>query len=151
MSEPMDLATALVRLSHLVQRVFTEVSRDHELTQQQAQLLCALIAGPVGMTELGRTLHLEKSSITGLVDRVERRGLVTRVRDDHDRRACRIALTEKGAELGERSHEGVVERLDELTADLPAGTRELLAAALSGLTTQADAGRQVFEPANVRA
>ncbi|MBN6033912.1 MarR family winged helix-turn-helix transcriptional regulator [Amycolatopsis sp. 195334CR] len=147
MSDGTELATALVRLSHLVQRVFTDASRDHDLTQPQAQLLCALTPGPVGMTELSRILHLEKSSLTGLVDRVERRGLVARVRDDHDRRACQIQLTETGAELGERAHNDVVDRLDELTAGMPAEQRELVAAALFGLTTQTETGRQVFEPA----
>ncbi|WP_113697775.1 MarR family winged helix-turn-helix transcriptional regulator [Amycolatopsis albispora] len=147
MSDGTELATALVRLSHLVQRVFTDASRDHDLTQPQAQLLCALNAGPVGMTELSRVLHLEKSSLTGLVDRVERRGLVRRVRDDHDRRACRIELTEQGAELGQRAHNDVVDRLDELTAGMPAATRELIATELFGLTARAETGRQVFAPA----
>jgi DNA-binding MarR family transcriptional regulator len=67
-TEP-GFAAALVRLSHLVQHVFADVSRDHDITPQQTQLLCMLIGGPVGMTELSRLMHLEKSSLTGLVDR----------------------------------------------------------------------------------
>ena len=61
------LAEALMRLSQLVAHVFADVSRGRDLTPQQAQLLCTLLEGPVGMTELGRLLHLEKSSLTGLV------------------------------------------------------------------------------------
>ncbi|MFG6198255.1 MarR family winged helix-turn-helix transcriptional regulator [Nonomuraea sp. JJY05] len=41
----------------------------------------------VGRTDLSKLLHLEKPSLTGLVDRAERRGLVRRVHDDADRRA----------------------------------------------------------------
>jgi DNA-binding MarR family transcriptional regulator len=113
-------ATALVRLSHLVQAVFGEVSREHGCTPQQAQLLCMLVPGPVGMTELSRALHLEKSSLTGLVDRVERRGLVTRVPDGTDRRALWITLTEDGARLANATHNGVTARLDGLATQLPA-------------------------------
>ncbi|MBO0830375.1 MAG: MarR family transcriptional regulator [Actinobacteria bacterium] len=63
------------------------------LTPQQTQLLCILRNGPVGMGELGRLLHLGKSSLTGLIDRVERHGLVIRVPDEDDRRALKAAVT----------------------------------------------------------
>jgi DNA-binding MarR family transcriptional regulator len=51
------------------------------------------------MTKLTGTLHVERSSLTGLVDRVERRGLVKRVRDPSDRRALQVASTPKGVDL----------------------------------------------------
>lgn len=118
-----SVAAALVRLSHLVNHVFTEVSRDYDLTPQQTQLLCLLTTGPVGMTEITRTLHLEKSSVSGLVDRVERRGLVERVRDPDDRRAMRIVLTEQGERFAVDSHDQVTARLEEMVAELPADDR----------------------------
>jgi DNA-binding MarR family transcriptional regulator len=116
--EETAFADALVRLSHLVQQVFAEVSRCHDLTPQQTQLLCRLAGGPIGMTELSRSLHLEKSSLTGLVDRVERRGLVARTRDSRDRRACQVELTDEGARLAVRSHEDIRARLEKLAAGL---------------------------------
>ncbi|MEV0387350.1 MarR family transcriptional regulator [Nonomuraea sp. NPDC050643] len=124
---------ALVRLAHLVQQVFGEVSREHDLTPQQAQLLCLLVDGPVGMSELTRTLNLEKSSLTGLVDRAEKRGLVVRTRDSHDRRACRIELTCDGARLGVLAHEEVARRMDALAGELPPEQRDLLASAIGGI------------------
>ncbi|MGW0804016.1 MarR family winged helix-turn-helix transcriptional regulator [Nonomuraea sp. NPDC002799] len=132
--EPVLLFTdALVRLGHLVQQVFGEVSREHDLTPQQAQLLCLLMGGPVGMTELTRALHLEKSSLTGLVDRAEKRDLVLRARDARDRRACQIDLTCDGARIAVLVHDGVAERLDALAGELPAGHRELVASAIGGI------------------
>ncbi|GAA2077340.1 MarR family transcriptional regulator [Streptomyces albiaxialis] len=131
MAEGLKITDALVRLTHLVDHVFADVCRDLDLTPQQAQLLCMLIDGPVGMTELSRLLHLEKSSLTGLVDRVQRRGLVARVPDDHDRRACRIELTEVGARLGEASHGAMGERLEALLGDLDGPDRDLLISSVS--------------------
>ena len=129
----LGFTTALVRVSHLVQHVFADVSHDHEITPQQAQLLCMLIDGPIGMTDLSQLLHLEKSSLTGLVDRVERRGLVTRVRDGRDRRACQVALTDEGTRLAIEAHQDVTRRLDILANDLPDAEKERVASAVVSL------------------
>lgn len=131
-AEDLGFATALVRLSHLVQRAFIDVGRSYDLTPQQAQLLCLLAQGEtgVGMTDLGKMLNLEKSSVTGLVDRVQRRGLVERVADSCDRRALKITLTGEGLRLAHAAHEGVVERLEEMSADLPAEQRDVIASAV---------------------
>lgn len=112
------LAETLVRLSRVVQSVFADVARHNDLTPQQTHLLCVLRNGPVGMGQLGRLLHLEKSSLTGLIDRLEQRGLVTRVRDDRDRRALHVTLTSHGARLSRRSHNQVTARLQALTTGL---------------------------------
>jgi DNA-binding MarR family transcriptional regulator len=82
-------------------------------------MLCQLIEGPVGMADLGRQLHLEKSSLTGLVDRAERRGLVTRVRNSCDRRAYQVALTDEGTQLAVETHRVVCEELDKVAAVVP--------------------------------
>ncbi|MGI5289827.1 MarR family winged helix-turn-helix transcriptional regulator [Nonomuraea polychroma] len=127
---------ALVRLAHLVQQVFEEVAKEHDLTPQQAQLLCLLIDGPVGMTELTRALRLEKSSLTGLVDRAGKRGLVARTRDSHDRRACRIVLTPDGERLGALAHAGMADRLETLASGLPREQRDLLGSAIAGILAE---------------
>ncbi|HQG43078.1 MAG TPA: MarR family transcriptional regulator [Spirochaetota bacterium] len=49
--------------------------------------------------DLGRCAGLEPSSMTGLIDRMERAGLVKREDDIHDRRVCRICLTQKGLSI----------------------------------------------------
>lgn len=129
------LAETLVRLSHVVQHVFADVSRDHDLTPQQAQLLCMLTQGPVGMTELSRLLHLERSSLTGLVDRVERRELVARIRDTRDRRACQIALTEQGTRTAHAAHTAVTARLVAALGELSQDEAALLQTAAGRVLT----------------
>jgi DNA-binding MarR family transcriptional regulator len=129
-----ELAEAMVRLTHLVRRVFAEVSRDHDLTPQQTHLLCVLAPAPLGMTELGRSLHLEKSSLTGFVDRVERRGLVARTRDAHDRRVCHVALTDEGARLAHKAHAEICARLEALATALPEEDRHHFAASIEQIS-----------------
>jgi len=64
------------------------------------------------MAELGEALRLEKSSLSGLIDRAEARELVTRVRDSNDRRACQVSLTASGSDLHGRFHDYVSSELN---------------------------------------
>lgn len=128
-----DLASALVQTMHRLQDVHAETSRPLGLTPQQAHLLCVLIAGPLGMTELSRILSIERSSLTSMVDRLERRTLVARIPSPTDRRACQIELTPEGLSLAHDAHNAVVDRINTLTANLPTTTRQTLATALQSI------------------
>jgi DNA-binding MarR family transcriptional regulator len=119
-----DLATGLVRLARVVQDVFARVSARHELTAAQARLLCVLTEGPKGMGELAGILGVEKAAMTGLIDRIERRGLVRRTPVPGDRRACHVALTSCGEERAIAVHEEVGMELDALTSSLSATRRD---------------------------
>ncbi|NBH09227.1 MarR family transcriptional regulator [Amycolatopsis sp. SID8362] len=128
--EDLGVVAGLVRASFLVNAVYTESAREYGLTVQQGQLLCVLMAQPYGMGELGATLGLEKSSLTGLVDRAVRRELVRREPDPDDRRAVHVVLTAEGRDLAEEFYAATCRRVDELAAGLPTSDRDRLAALL---------------------
>lgn len=121
---------ALVRSAFLVNAVYTESGREHGITSQQGQLLCVLMGKPYGMGELGATLGLAKSSLTGLVDRTERNGLVQREADPQDMRAVRVTLTPEGRRLAEEFYAETCRRVAELPAGLSAAERDTLASLL---------------------
>lgn len=129
--EQLSVVTGLVRSSFLVDAVYAQSGREYGLTQQQGQLLCVLMAEPYGMGRLGATLGLAKSSITGLVDRTERNGLVRREPDPKDTRAVRVALTPKGQRLAAEFYAETCRRIDALAADLDPAERATLAGLLS--------------------
>jgi DNA-binding MarR family transcriptional regulator len=124
------IVAALVRSAFLVNAVYAESGREHGLTPQQGQLLCVLMAQPYGMSELGAMLGLAKSSLTGLVDRTERNGLVRREPDPQDTRAVRVALTPRGGRLAEEFYAETCRRVERLTAGLSAAERGALAGLL---------------------
>ncbi|WP_232660309.1 MarR family winged helix-turn-helix transcriptional regulator [Pseudonocardia sp. TRM90224] len=124
------VVAGLVRSAFLVNAVYAESAREHGITQQQGQLLCVLMAQPYGMGELGTILGLAKSSITGLVDRTERNGLVQRELDAHDARSVRVALTSHGAELADTFYAETCRRIERLPAALETSERDELAALL---------------------
>ncbi|MGW6198724.1 MarR family winged helix-turn-helix transcriptional regulator [Kribbella sp. NPDC055110] len=128
-----DLASALVQTMHRLQDLHAETSRPLRLTPQQAHLLCVLLGGPLGMTELSRILSIERSSLTSMVDRLERRTLVARTPNPTDRRASQIELTADGLALAHEAHDAVVDRINTMTADLPRATRATIATALQSI------------------
>lgn len=128
---PLGVVPALVRASFLVNAVYAESGREHGLTPQQGQLLCVLMKQPYGMGELSTTLGLAKSSLTGLVDRTERNGLVRREPDPADTRAVRVALTPRGSALAAEFYDETCRRIDELPRGLSAADRDTLAGLLS--------------------
>lgn len=139
MKETLGAASGLVRLTFLVQNLYAEVGRGCDLTAAQAQMLCALTDRSIGMAELSGMLCLERSSLTGLVDRAQQRGLVMRENDPHDRRAVKVTLTPEGSKALHRFHDELTERLDQLLLELPATERDRFAKTLSRVVADAPA------------
>lgn len=127
--------TGLVRSTFLVNAVYADAARDHGLTPAQGQLLCVLMPQPYGMSELVAMLGLAKSSLTGLVDRTERNGLVHRETDPDDTRAVRVSLTSEGARLAEAFYSDTCQRVDALAAGLGSAERDALADLLGSVVT----------------
>src|SRR4051794_1531780 len=76
------------------------VSAELELSPPQAMALLRLDPeSGMPMRRLAGALHCDTSNVTGIVDRLEDRGLVERRTDPQDRRVKRLVLTEEGAAL----------------------------------------------------
>src|ERR1700684_1229687 len=86
----------LAQLSFLVMGMLERRAAEHDLSGAATRLLRVLRGREPTMNELARLLDLDKSSVTGLVDRAERRGLVTRVPSPADRRSVHVKLTADG-------------------------------------------------------
>ena len=113
-----DAATGLIQLSGLVQGLYARISQRHDLTPVQAKLLCIVADHPRGMAELAQCFGVEKAALTGLVDRVERRGLAKRTPVHGDRRALNVTLTDAGQRAAAAFHGEVTAELERLLASL---------------------------------
>ena len=135
-----DAATGLIQLSGLVQGLYAQISQRHNLTPVQAKLLCIVAQGPRGMAELAQCFGVEKAALTGLVDRVERRGLAKRTPVHGDRRALHVTLTDAGRRAAAAFHGEVTAELERLLASLAPRDREqfgrAMAAIIAGCRTQ---------------
>ncbi|WP_208641202.1 MarR family winged helix-turn-helix transcriptional regulator [Micromonospora arborensis] len=140
------VVAALVRSTFLVNAVYAESAQEYGLTPQQGQLLCVLMARPYGMGELGAVLGLAKSSLTGLVDRSVRNGLVRREPDPQDARAVRVALTPHGDGLAEEFYAETCRRIDKLPVGLSAAERATLAGLLGRVVLDNEVPVVFLEP-----
>ncbi len=84
-------------------RRFLAIAAELELHPARAGALLQMTPdSPMPMNELASMLHCDNSNVTGIVDRLEARGLVARRPHEHDRRVKQIVLTPLGVEASER-------------------------------------------------
>jgi DNA-binding MarR family transcriptional regulator len=102
---PADQAWALLLqiAFECVHAHFATAVAELDLAPMQAKALHELnVEPPISMRELAERLKSDPSNVTGLIDRLEARGLVERRPDPKDRRIKGLALTSAGARLRER-------------------------------------------------
>lgn len=95
------LIDALARTSFAVMGVLNRIGSEHDLSLTQIRVLAILEDRRCKMRELADYLGLDKSTISGLVERGEKRGLIQRAPNLDDRRAVEVFLTTEGARLAE--------------------------------------------------
>lgn len=94
----------LYAATNLLQRLYRPLLRPLGLTYSQYLVMLMLWErSPVTVGEVGLCLHLETGTLTPLLKRMEREGLITRQRDAADERRVLVALTAKGRHLRSRA------------------------------------------------
>lgn len=86
---------------------YEDAAAEHALTGAQARLLSLLSLEPLPMRKLAQKLKCEPSNVTGIVDRLESRGLVERRAAPADRRVKVAAATEEGRRVARELREGL--------------------------------------------
>ncbi|MCO6452089.1 MAG: MarR family transcriptional regulator [Caldilineales bacterium] len=109
-----DLRFKLMRLNWLQHRKFAQEIADLDLTVPQFYTLNALVTlgGRSSMGALSRHAHQVSATMTGIVDRLVRDGLVIRERDEQDRRSVVVEITPEGRRLVECAWERALGSLD---------------------------------------
>lgn len=119
--EPNEALTDLVvQTSFEVIAIVTRVGAEHDLSLTALRMLGILRDRTLTMAELADQLGLERSTVSGLVDRAERRGLVFRETHASDGRSLQVRLTEGGMDLVGSAALEVALRIAPLAEGLPA-------------------------------
>jgi MarR family transcriptional regulator, lower aerobic nicotinate degradation pathway regulator len=126
-----ELRDALVQISFALMAVLTEVASEHDLSLTQLRVLGILRDREPTMAELATFTGLERSTVSGLIDRAAQRGLVTKTADPHDGRSVRVTLTESARDLVPEVTATVGDRIKALTGQLTTGEQRRLTALLS--------------------
>lgn len=94
-----DLRDALVQVSFTLMAALTEVAAEYDLSLTQLRVLGILRDREPTMADLATFTGLERSTVSGLIDRATQRGLVVKTADPVDGRSVRVSLTEEARGL----------------------------------------------------
>jgi DNA-binding MarR family transcriptional regulator len=109
MPSPNAIAALEATVHRVLERLAVDLA-DLGLTHGEVNALSQLEpAAPIAIAVLGAATGQRASTLTGVLDRLERRGLVERRVNPLDRRSFVIELTESGVEVGERVKASYVE------------------------------------------
>jgi len=95
-----EIEKYLRKVDNIIRKKGREILRDFNITVPQFLALQWLINnGSLTISELSQKMSLACSTITDLVDRMEKNELVTRVKDDKDKRVVRVQVLDNGHSL----------------------------------------------------
>lgn len=120
------LVDGLVQSAFVTMAALNKIGADNDLSLTQIRVFAILRDRRLTMTALAAYLGLEKSTMTGLVDRAEKRGLLARAPNADDGRAVDVFLTRAGADLTERHYTELVRSLATMTGRLTPPERRRL-------------------------
>ncbi len=102
----------LRQIAHAINKHSKYLQEKYHITVPQIICLREIYEhGPISFSALTKIVALNNSTVTGIVDRLERQGLVQRTRTSADRRQIHIVITEKGVEFLQNTPPPVSDRL----------------------------------------
>ncbi len=116
-----------------------ELSKKYQVSAPQLSSLLALYEnGPLPPSQIAKYIMVNSSTVTGIIDRLEQKGLVERSRISLDRRVITVTLTERGQELAKNAPPPIQEKIVDGLQKLPPNEIEQIVQALTKLTYMLD-------------
>ena len=95
-----EIMQSLRRIFKAIQDYFQAISKKYGITGPQLWALKTIAAnGSLSLGELSKKMYLHPSTISGVVDRLEKKGFVVRDRGQEDRRVVKVQLTPQGKKI----------------------------------------------------
>ena len=135
-----NIVDSIRRLVRAVYLDSQKMSKQYGLTGPQSSVLRNLVNdGPMSSADLSRMLYVTPANITGIIDRLEIKGLVKRIKKQGDRRVALITLTESGQQLGRSIPDPIINLFISELGDLELKHLKLLAGAMNQVLNLIDA------------
>ena len=127
-----DIVQSIRRLVRAEYLDSQKMSKQYGLTGPQSLVMRLLINnGPLSSAELSRRMYVTPSNLTGIIDRLQKKELVERIRKEGDRRVALITLTESGEKLGQSIPDPIEKKFVNQLADLDPEHIQILAMAMN--------------------
>lgn len=131
----------LIRKLMQAGELFTkELNKKFSVSAPQLSTLLALFeGGAMPPSQIARRIMVKSSTVTGIIDRLEQKGLVTRIRNSPDRRIITIELTDAGRKLAENAPPPIQTKIVQGMNKLEDKERETIIRSLTKLAEMIDA------------
>lgn len=137
----LQVLQSLRRIMRAVDIYSRKLKNQCNLTAPQLVCLSALAeSGPETVSRLAKRVHLSASTVVGILDRLEKHGLVERHRDQGDRRVVNVSATASGRKLVAAAPSALQENLADGLAQLPEQEQATIARSLAKVVELMEAG-----------
>ncbi len=131
-SKSLDAIKTIKQIMRTLKKAVEADYKELQLTGPQGFMLCTLACnGPMKISDLSEKMALSNSTVSGIVDRLEKQGIVERIRSNEDRRVVNVRVTEQFHKC-KRDKMSRIE--DIIQQQMSAATQEELDKILEGLT-----------------
>lgn len=130
-----EIINQIRRLMQAGELFTKELNKTYQVSVPQVHCLLALNEnGPLPPSEIARYIMVKSSTVTGIIDRLEQKRLVYRIRNSPDRRVITIQLTEAGKELAQNAPPPIQQKIVDGLKKLPEDEIKQIILSLSKLT-----------------
>jgi DNA-binding MarR family transcriptional regulator len=133
------LLRRLIRADNLYTRALSK--RYHVSSSQLASIIALYDHGPMALSQIAKEIMVDSSTVTALIDRLEKKGLVERSRTSFDRRIITVSLTDAGQRLACNAPSLLQKQMSRGLEQLPFCEKELIVRGLTSLTGLLDLPR----------
>ena len=135
-----EILVALRKITRAIDLYSHQLSRQYRLTAPQIGCLRHLFThSEVTPGEVAKAMHLSQATITGILDRLEKRAFIERKRNLEDRRKVSIILTEKGKGIAKNAPSPLQETFARKLKELPEENRAVILTVLNQVISMMEA------------
>jgi DNA-binding MarR family transcriptional regulator len=134
-----EIIFSIRRLTQARELYTKELSRTYQVSASQLNCILALYEnGPLPPSRIAREMMVKSSTVTGVVDRLEQKGLVRRARNSPDRRVINVELTKAGTRLAQNAPPPIQQKIIDGLSTLSERQVNRIVKALQMLTNMLD-------------
>ena len=116
-----------------------ELNKKYQISSAQLNCILTLYEnGPLPPSKIAKHMMVKSSTVTGVVDRLEKKGLAERLRNSPDRRVINIQLTEAGRKLAQNAPPPIQQKIIDGLKQTENAKKEQIVSSLNMLTAMLD-------------
>ena len=136
---------SFTRLARFINQLMREQLFCGPVTVQQCYTLEALIDGPKSMSTLAAEVALHQSTLTRIVEKLEKQNLLTRKRKENNQRAVEVRITEAGKQVYAILEAQSAHMISELLNLIPPNRRAAVVESMEELANLLDPANEAFQ------